>query len=82
MLLPGLVQVAGLNAEHPTELTLNGVEVRGITAAQAKARFTKVTIGPMGTNFTLTGQDVSTVPDTKPARLTISCDGKFLPYQD
>ncbi len=81
-LTPGLVQAAGLNAEHPTELTFNGVEMRGIHPDQAKAQFTHVTLGPMGANFTLKGNSVTTTPAERPAKLTLRCDGKFPPYQD
>ena len=81
-LTPGVVQVAGLNADHPTEITFNGVEVRGIRPDQAKAVYTHVTLGPMGANFTLVGNGVTTTPSQRPAKLTIQCAGRFLPYQD
>ena len=81
-LTPGVVQVAGLSVDHPTEITFNGVEVRGIRPEQAKAVFTHVTLGPMGANFTLRGNGVTTTPAQQPAKLTIQCAGKFPPYQD
>jgi polygalacturonase len=80
---PGIVQIAGLNAEHRTEVELDGVEIRGITPAQAKGRFTDVTVGKHGANFTLTGEQVTTTPSTRvPVNITYSCDGRFGPYQD
>lgn len=79
---PGIVQVAGLNADHLTEITLNGVEIRGIRPDQVRAQFAKITLGPEGANFTFTGNDVTTTPATVPLKMSISCAGKFVPYQD
>ncbi|WP_244502135.1 glycoside hydrolase family 28 protein [Terriglobus roseus] len=81
-LTPGVVQVAGLNAEHATELTLDGVEVRGIKPDSAKARFSSITYGPKGANFTFTGTAVTNSPAAPTLKTSFSCDGKFLPYQD
>lgn len=79
---PGIAQVAGLNAEHITELTLNGVEIRGIRPDQVRARFADVTFGPKGANFTFTGEDVTSKPEDHPLHMQFSCEGKFVPYQD
>lgn len=79
---PGVAQVAGLNAEHATELTLNGVEIRGIQPDQVRAQFAHITLGPMGANFTFTGNDVTTTPAHVPLKMNFSCDGKFVPYED
>jgi polygalacturonase len=81
-LTPGIAQVAGLNAEHPTEVSLNGVEVRGIKPDQVRARYANITVGPKGTNFTFTGDGVSSQPAEHPLKSSFSCDGKFVPYQD
>ena len=48
---PGDVLIAGLNDEHRTEVTLDGVRVEGITPAQVHGHFATVTVGPMGTNL-------------------------------
>lgn len=79
---PGIVQVAGLNADHLTEITLNGVEIRGIRPDQVRAQFAKVTLGPEGANFTFIGNDVTTTPTMVPLKMSFSCAGKFVPYQD
>lgn len=79
---PGIAQVAGLNADHLTELTLNGVDIRGIKPDQVRAQFAKITIGPMGSNLHFTGNGVTSAPASGPAKLSIDCEGKFVPYQD
>jgi polygalacturonase len=79
---PGIAQVAGLNADHLTEITLNGVEIRGSQPDQVRAQFAHVTLGAKGANFTFTGKDVTTTPATVPLTMSFSCAGKFVPYQD
>ena len=79
---PGIAQIAGLNAEHVTEVTLNGVDIRGIQPDQIRAQFAKISIGPLGTNLKFTGNGVTSVPANAPLKMSFSCDGKFVPYQD
>ena len=79
---PGIAQVAGLNADHATEVTLNGVDIRGIQPDQVRAQFAKFTIGPLGTNLKFTGNGVISTPASAPLKMSFSCDGKFVPYQD
>jgi polygalacturonase len=81
-LTPGIVQVAGLNAEHPTEITLDGVEVRGVKPEQVRGRNSAITYGPKGANFTFTGQNVTNTPATPKLKMSFSCNNKFVPYQD
>lgn len=81
-LTPGVAQVAGLNAQHLTEITLNGVEIRGIQPDQVRAQFAKITVGPKGANFTFTGNDVATTPPNVPLKMPFSCANKLVPYQD
>jgi polygalacturonase len=78
---PGLVSIGGLNADHITEMTFNGVEVNGIAPQQMKARFAAFTVGPMGTNLKLSGEDV-TMSGPRTFHSTFRCDGKFVPYQE
>lgn len=78
---PGVVQVAGLNADHITEIALNGVVVKGVTPDQVRARFAKITLGPKGTNFEFKGESVTNVPANSKEKMAFSCDGKFVPYQ-
>jgi polygalacturonase len=79
---PGIAQIAGLNADHLTEVTLNGVDIRGVRPDQVHAQFAKIKIGPLGTNLRFTGNGVASVPATAPLKMSFSCDGKFDPYQD
>jgi polygalacturonase len=79
---PGIAQIAGLNADHLTEVTLNGVEIRGVEADEVRAQFAKITIGPLGTNLAFTGNGVTSTPPSAPLKMSFSCDGKFVPYQD
>jgi polygalacturonase len=81
-LTPGIVQVAGLNADHVTELSLDGVEVRGIKPDQVRARFSTVLVGPRGANFVFTGEGVTSTPSSATLHTNFSCDNKFVPYQD
>ncbi len=81
-LTPGLIQVAGLNQEHLTEISFDGVQVDGIKPEQARFRFAKATVGAGGINFPITGEDVSASPASSKAARVSSCQGKFLPYQD
>jgi polygalacturonase len=79
---PGIAQIAGLNAEHLTEVTLNGVEIHGVQPNQVRAQFAKITIGPLGTNLRFTGNGVTSEPASVPFKTSFSCEGKFVPYQD
>ena len=79
---PGIVQLGGLNAEHPTEVTLDGVEVHGIQPDQARARYSTITYGPKGANFTFKGTGVTNSPATTKLSSNFSCTGKFVPYED
>lgn len=79
---PGIAQIAGLNAEHMTEVTLNGVEIRGVRPDQVRAQFAKITIGPLGSNLKFIGNGVTSEPPTAPLKMSFSCEGKFVPYQD
>jgi polygalacturonase len=86
---PGIAQIAGLNAEHLTEVTLNGVEVRGIQPDQVRARFATITVGPKGTNLKFTGEGVAMIAapavnlaTSVPPKVTFSCENRFVPYQD
>lgn len=79
---PGIAQIAGLNAEHLTEVTLNGVDIRGVQPDQVRAQFARITIGPLGSDLKFTGNGVTSAPPTAPLKMSFSCEGKFVPYQD
>ena len=79
---PGIAQIAGLNTDHLTEVTLNGVDIHGIQPDHVRAQFAKITIDPLGTNIKFTGNGVTSTPSSAPLKMSFSCDGKFVPYQD
>ncbi len=79
---PGIAQIAGLNADHITEVTLNGVEIHGIKPDQVRAQFAKIIVGPKGSNLDFTGNGVTTIRSRTREQMSFSCDGKFVPYQD
>ena len=81
-LTPGIVQIAGLNAEHITQVTLDGVVVDHIAPDQARARNADITIGPHGANFTFQGEGVTVHPSAAHAPRVSSCKGVFVPYRD
>jgi len=88
---PGDVLIAGLNDEHRTEVTLDGVRVDGITPAQVHGHFATVTLGPLGSNLNFSATDIKVVPSKTVSAPTASgtedkeppftCDGKFVPMQ-
>jgi polygalacturonase len=81
-LTPGIAQIAGLNADHLTEVMLNGVDIRNIKPDQVRAQFAKITIGPLGSNLKFAGNGVTSTPESAPLKMSFSCEGKFVPYQD
>jgi len=88
---PGDVLIAGLNDEHRTEVTLDGVRVEGVTPQQVHGHFATVTLGPQGTNLNFSATDIKVVPakslpaptsaDAKTTEPAFTCDGKFVPMQ-
>jgi polygalacturonase len=83
---PGDVLIAGLNDEHRTEVTLDGVRIEGITRGQVHGRFATVTIGSRGSNIDFGGTDIKVVaaaalsPGTRP-QPAFNCDGRFVPME-
>jgi polygalacturonase len=88
---PGDVLIAGLNDDHRTEVTLDGVHVEEATPAQVHGRFATVMLGPLGTNLNFSATEIKVVPTKaasssgeSAARSTgpaFTCDGKFVPMQ-
>ena len=83
---PGDVLIAGMNDEHRTEVTLDGVQIAGITRGKVHGRFATVTIGSRGSNIDFGGTDVKVVEATNlPAgtrpQPAFNCDGMFVPME-
>jgi polygalacturonase len=88
---PGDVLIAGLNDDHRTEVSLDGVRIDGIASTQVHGRFATVTLGSLGTNLNFTATEIKVIPaKTGPAPTTadaastepaFTCDGKFVPMQ-
>ncbi|MGA3047974.1 MAG: glycosyl hydrolase family 28 protein [Terracidiphilus sp.] len=81
-LTPGIVQVAGLNADHITEISFDGVMVNDVKPEQVRARFAYITIGADGANFAFTGEGVTVHSQSQKQPKVSACDGVFVPYQD
>jgi polygalacturonase len=80
---PGDVLIAGLNDDHRTEVTLDGVRVDAITPAQVHGHFATVTVGPLGTNLDFSATDIKVIKPASPSTKedAFTCDGKFVPMQ-
>jgi polygalacturonase len=83
---PGDVLVAGLDDEHRTEVTLDGVRIQGIAPEQVHGRFATVTIGSRGSNIDFGRTDVTVIQAKGlpvPATLEpgFTCQAKFVPME-
>jgi polygalacturonase len=80
---PGNVLLAGIDAAHTTEVTLDGVRIDGITPEQVHGRFATVTLGPGGTNLDFSKTDIKVVPAKAASQgsAAFSCEGRFVPMQ-
>ena len=80
---PGDVLIAGYDADHRTQVTMDNVTIKGITPDKMHLKLADITNG--GTNLPLEkaaeGNDVRITPGSKPAPKPYSCAGKFLPMQ-
>jgi polygalacturonase len=86
----GDVLLAGLDDEHRTEVTLDGVRIDGITPAQVHGHFATVTLGPLSSNISFTGTDIKVIPNRGSNAQTqgasaptpaFNCKEKFVPMQ-
>jgi polygalacturonase len=87
----GDVLIAGLNDDHRTEVTLDGVRIDGITPQQVHGHFATVTLGPLGTNLNFSATDIKLIPakavpaaataDAETSQPAFSCEEKFVPMQ-
>jgi polygalacturonase len=79
----GDVLIAGIDDAHRTEITLNGVFIKGLKPAQVHGHFADVTVGAGWTNIDFSGTDIKVTQPTPPAKgyQAPSCAGKFVPMQ-
>ena len=71
------VLMAGWDAAHSLDITLDGVVIDGIQPKDIHMQYANVRIGPGGVNFTPTGTGV-TVDGSMPAKpRAFSCEGRF-----
>jgi polygalacturonase len=79
---PGDVLIAGLNDEHRTEVSLDNVQIHGITPSQMHGHFATIQIGAGGTNIDFSKTDLQISRSMKQKSQSVySCEGKFLPMQ-
>ena len=80
---PGDVLIAGLDAAHRTEITLNGVYINGLKPAQVHGHFADITIGPSATNIDFSATDMKPMQPAAPSKVLLipTCAGKFVPMQ-
>lgn len=75
---PGDVLIAGLDDAHRTQITLNNVAIRGITASQIHLAFTDFTLTGAGANFDVThGTSVKVIDQTASSGLKPGVVGHF-----
>lgn len=78
----GDVLIAGIDEAHRTEITLNGVFVRGIQPAQVHGHFADVTVGTAGTNLDFSGTDLKVGgPERAKESAASSCAERFVPMR-
>ncbi|MGB6199486.1 MAG: glycosyl hydrolase family 28 protein [Candidatus Acidiferrales bacterium] len=83
---PGDVLIAGKDADHITEVKLDGVIVNGITPAQVHSQFAHITVAGRGSalQFSGTGVTVEGQTATSGAGLdadVLACGAKFVPME-
>jgi len=79
---PGDVLIAGIDDAHRTEITLDGVFIKGLKPSQVHGHFADVTIGYLGTgiDFSATDLKVHAGPVAKEDN-QFTCQGKFVPME-
>jgi polygalacturonase len=78
----GDVQIAGIDEAHRTEVTLDNVVVKGITAAQVHLAFVDVTLAGAGASFDVSkGNNVKVMGSASGTTTPVACTGKFVPFR-
>jgi polygalacturonase len=72
------VTTDGYDMSHITSLTLDKVVIDGIQSANVSVNSARVTLGPGGLHFTLSGAVVTVTNDTSGTSVPNACAGKFV----
>ena len=83
---PGDVQIAGKDADHVTEVKLDGVIVNGITPDRVHSQFSHITVAGRGTALHFSGNGVTVDGQTAMSGAGLdadvaACGAKFVPME-
>ncbi len=75
------LRLTGVDAQHPTQVQFNGLEIGGIDQMKPTVSHARVTLGPGPSNWVPTGDDVAVVG--RPGKASIpACDARFVPFPE
>lgn len=77
---PGTVLLAGWDAAHTTEATLDNVVIDGLKQEDIHMQFDNLTLGPGKVNFAPWGKEVKATNASGKTDPPIDCNGKFVPF--
>jgi polygalacturonase len=77
---PGTVLLAGWDAAHTTEATLDNVVIDGLKKEDIHMQFDNLVLGPGEVNFTPWGKEVKVTKATGNLQPVINCSDKFVPF--
>jgi len=74
------VTLDGYDAAHQNSVTLDNVDIEGITSAHVTATYTNVTLGPGAVNFTPSGTGVDVTNSVSGASTPYSCTDAWVTF--
>lgn len=77
---PGTVLLAGWDAAHTTEATLDNVVIDGLKKEDIHMQFDDITLGPGKVSFVPWGKEVKISNAAGKPESLINCSGKFVPF--
>jgi polygalacturonase len=77
---PGKITLLGLNADHPLNVTLDGVHISGVLAADIKAAHARIVLGAGGSNVKPAGEDVTVSGAVRSDDSSVVCSGDFVSF--
>lgn len=77
----GKISLDGSDSAHPLQMSLDGVELSGVSPRNVHATHAQIVTGPGQVNFVPLGEDVRVSSDHG-SRKVPSCDGRFVPMAD